>query len=189
MSAKPDELIEDTAWQSAPPPPAPRDWRPWGVAAGVALLLALAYVWWRRRTRRRGGTVSRRTVWRPNRTAMKALAALERRVKVDGDDDRFVADLSGVVRVYLQERFGLRAPHRSTEEFLREAAASDLLSDDHRSLLGAFLTRADPVKFARRSAGYDLRKDLLDAGRSFVTSTDPSKMPWVAVHRANLQEA
>lgn len=190
-SAKPDELIENTQWQTAPPPPGPRtppNWRAIGAVAIAVVLLVIVALWVRRYIRGRGRLVTRWTIGRPNRKAIKALRALERRLRDDADG-RFVPDLSDVVRVYVQERFGLRAPHRSTEEFLREAAGSELLTDDHCALLADFLTRADRVKFARAEAGYELRKGLLDAGKNFVTGTDPSSMPWLTIQRRHLQEA
>ena len=62
------------------------------------------------------------------------------------------------MRRYLEDRFELRAPELTTEEFLDVAGSANRLSHDHQSLLRDFLRQADLVKFAgvraseRRSA-------------------------------------
>jgi len=61
----------------------------------------------------------------------------------------YYSRLSGVTRHYLEDRFGLRAPEMTTEEFLRAAAATDHLSLPQQDLVGDFLSQADLVKFAR----------------------------------------
>jgi hypothetical protein len=69
----------------------------------------------------------------------------------------FCTLLSEIVRVYLEERFGLRAPDQTTEEFLeglRESLALDLR---HKELLRDFMIQCDLVKFAR---GEPERADL-----------------------------
>jgi len=53
------------------------------------------------------------------------------------------------VRRYLEDRFRLRAPEMTTEEFLQAAQQNPQLPREHRSSLGRFLTEADMVKFAR----------------------------------------
>jgi len=62
-------------------------------------------------------------------------------------DDYFVA-ISSIVRRYLEDRFELRAPDLTTEEFLELAGRSHDLSSDHQNLLRDFLRQADLVKFA-----------------------------------------
>ena len=61
----------------------------------------------------------------------------------------YYSRLSGVARHYLEDRFGLRAPEMTTEEFLRAAAATDYLTLPQQDLVGDFLSQADLVKFAR----------------------------------------
>jgi hypothetical protein len=83
---------------------------------------------------------------------VKALRALQRlrgssrttRAEVEA----FYVDVSRVLRDYLEERFGLRAPERTTEEFLRELEGGDQLARDHRAELERFLSQCDLVKFA-----------------------------------------
>ena len=57
--------------------------------------------------------------------------------------------ISDVVRHYLEDRFRLQAPERTTEEFLIEMATTSILSLRHQELVGDFLAHCDLVKFAR----------------------------------------
>jgi hypothetical protein len=63
--------------------------------------------------------------------------------------DSFFVRLSAVVRKYVEQRFGLRAPELTTEEFLDSMTTSPELQSGHRLLLQEFLRQADLVKFAR----------------------------------------
>ncbi len=56
--------------------------------------------------------------------------------------------LSNIVRQYIENRFKLMAPERTTEEFLTEMMVTDRLTGDHKELVGNFLEHCDMVKFA-----------------------------------------
>ena len=82
--------------------------------------------------------------------ALRALARLRGQPRVtEAEVEAFYVDVSQVLRVYLEERFGLHAPERTTEEFLGEIEQSDLLNADHRLSITRFLQQCDLVKFAR----------------------------------------
>ncbi len=57
--------------------------------------------------------------------------------------------LSDVVRRYIENRFNIKAPEMTTEEFLSFLRDSDTLSAAHKNLLKEFLSLCDIVKFAR----------------------------------------
>ncbi len=71
--------------------------------------------------------------------------------------ESFFVAISAIVRRYLEDRFDLRAPELTTEEFLALAGSASSLSHDHQHLLRDFLRQADLVKFAgvHASAGRD----------------------------------
>ncbi len=56
--------------------------------------------------------------------------------------------LSNIVRHYIENRFNLMAPERTTEEFLLEMTVTGKLSEVHKELVGNFLEHCDMVKFA-----------------------------------------
>jgi hypothetical protein len=82
--------------------------------------------------------------------------------------------VSDTIRLYLEERFRFHAPERTTEEFLYELQASDLLTPDQKQSLGDFLGRCDLVKFARYEPGEPELKDLYDAACRLVDETGPA---------------
>ena len=82
-----------------------------------------------------------------------ALEELERIRRADlpgrGLIKEYYSRVSDTVRRYLENRFALRAPERTTEEFLQEMATTSHLTGDQQELVAAFLEEADLVKFAR----------------------------------------
>jgi hypothetical protein len=106
-----------------------------------------------------------------------ALAELDRlaadRLIERGAFHDFHFRLTDVLRSYLERRFGLRAPERTTEEFLRDAGRSRALSGEHRELLAGFLRAADMIKFALHEPSPDESRSAFDRARAFVEQTRP----------------
>jgi len=72
----------------------------------------------------------------------------------------FYVELTMVVRRYVQRKYGIRAPHLTTEEFLREFRSDDLR---------AFLESADMVKFAGVEATPEMADEATAAARTYLT--------------------
>ena len=85
--------------------------------------------------------------------------------------DAFFVQLSGIVRRYLEDRFGLRSPELTTEEFVEELAHSPDLVRSHQRLLREFLSRADLVKFAHVVPDPVDVELSLESARSFLEAT------------------
>ncbi|MEM7218745.1 MAG: hypothetical protein AAF515_10290 [Pseudomonadota bacterium] len=85
--------------------------------------------------------------------------------------DGWYVELSDIMRRYIEERFQVRAPELTTEEFLTAARESVDLSQAHRELLSELLARCDRVKFARYSPPADESRDALDIGERFLAET------------------
>lgn len=82
--------------------------------------------------------------------AYEALAALEKKDYIcKGQTKAYYIELSDIVRHYLENRFNIRAPQMSTEEFLIKVKEDSALSLEHKGLLRDFLTNCDLVKFAK----------------------------------------
>jgi hypothetical protein len=82
--------------------------------------------------------------------------------------------VSEAVREYVEGRFGARAPRRTTDEFLRDAArdpGSELAR--HAPLLDAFLHRCDLVKFARAPLTRGEMEGLHSSAWRFVEESTP----------------
>ncbi len=159
------------------PPVAIPSW--WTAVIGIAVVAALAaaavYAW--RRYRRQQKQPPPAIVIPPYRRALERLRAA---LDMIHNPERFCVALSDAVRVYLEERFDLRAPERTTEEFLAEIQASSLLSELQQRLMGDFLTRCDLVKFARAEMGEPELRELYDVAVRLVEETEPLLNPQAA---------
>jgi hypothetical protein len=102
-----------------------------------------------------------------------ALAELEKaRALMSPENSRpYGIKVSGIVRHYIERRFDIVAPRRSTEEFLLEATASAKLAPVHRPLLAEFLGSCDFLKFARARAELAELEAQHQAAVRFVTET------------------
>ncbi|MCX7818203.1 MAG: hypothetical protein N2652_03185 [Kiritimatiellae bacterium] len=111
----------------------------------------------------------------PDRVALAALERLRASGAMEAGQTEYVyVELSRIVRAYLEARFGLHAPERTTEEFLREAAESGALAATHQACLKNFLTACDLVKFARERPGADEMLSAFETARQFVEETAPA---------------
>jgi hypothetical protein len=149
----------------------PRDYRPLWWALGVLVaLLALGVLAYRFLNRAR--EVAARPPRPADEIALEALARLRTDgVLEKGEQVEFYVRLSSIVREYLENRFHLRAPEMTTEEFLQVAQRARELSQKHRHLLGQFLAEADLVKFARHRPQLEDAMRAYDAAKEFITST------------------
>jgi len=165
------DIVEDYHWLS---PPGPGwHWGPW--ACLVAWMIFFAGLGWYWHRRRKLG-LPFFAVTPPHELALRALK--ESRQKLSEETQReFVISVSQVVRDYIQGRFGLRAPHRSTEEFLREVHEGDRLLLAHQELLGGFLGDCDLVKFAQQRVRLAQMSQMLESAERFVEATIPPRQP------------
>lgn len=83
----------------------------------------------------------------------------------------FCTAVSDTLRIYLEERFEFRAPERTTEEFLVDLQATDLLNDSQKEFLTGFLTRCDLVKFAQHEPSEADLRSLHSAALGLVEET------------------
>jgi len=137
-------------------------------AVGAALLLLLG-VFLLLRRRRKSPQVP------PPAPHEVALAELDRLAAFSpGTWDEvkgFYYRLSLCVRVYIESRFGVEAPHQTTQEFLSSLATSEEVLGKHRDLLGRFLAHCDSVKFARYFPNPGEVQESLRVARRFVEET------------------
>lgn len=151
----------------------PDPWRWWRLGAVGALVLAICllgfWLWWRRR-----GTASGPTGPRPDDVAR---ARLQRALEYLDQPKIFVAEVSSTVREYLEARFGLRAPERTTEEFIQELQTNGALATPDRESLERFLGACDLVKFAGVRPGRSELEELHTAAMRVVNELTPAAPP------------
>ena len=92
----------------------------------------------------------------------------------EGKQEPFFVRLSSIVRTYVEARFSIRAPERTTEEFIRDAVKSPDLTPTHRRRLADFLETSDLVKFACHRPGTPELLTALDSAETFVRETIPA---------------
>ncbi len=142
--------------------------RIWVWALGLLLLFGVAFWVWRvwlasrQKARRRSAY----------EIAMGRLTELVSRSPNDPEQvDAFFVELSDIIRWYLENRFELRAPELTTEEFLESMSQSPDLSRGHQAMLREFLRRADLVKFANFVPSDQDTDESVTAARRFLEET------------------
>ncbi len=104
--------------------------------------------------------------------AYEALAALEKKDYIrQGQTKAYYIELSDIVRRYLENRFNIRAPEMTTEEFLLKVKEDSSLSVEHKGLLRDFLTNCDLVKFAKYQPAETEASLALASARRLVDQT------------------
>jgi hypothetical protein len=145
--------------------PNPWVWVFWTAAILVACaLVATAIMLWLRKQQRR-------SVVPPVPPHIRARQKLDAALLLIHDPRAFCIAVSDAVRVYLEERFQLRAPERTTEEFLRDLQKTAALTAEQKASLTAFLEQCDLVKFARFEPPESMLRELHESALRLVHET------------------
>ena len=142
----------------------PLSWRMvgWCLLALSGLALAVAALWFGVRYLLR--RVKEHRMSPIERAWVELDRLLKRGLPGRGRYKDFYVELTMVVRRYIQRKYGIRAPHMTTEEFLRAAKPSDELRK--------FLESADMVKFAGVEATPEMADGATESARGYLRSDD-----------------
>ena len=88
-----------------------------------------------------------------------------------GKIKQFYEQISDILRHYIEHSFNLRAPERTTEEFLSELAITEVLATDDKGDLKEFLTHCDLVKFAKHNPTSEQIQKTFDLVKKFIEKT------------------
>jgi hypothetical protein len=144
---------------------------------GILLLLAILAVagllYWKKMTNNK---VPTEVQPRPEEIALQELdRLLAENLLARGEVKLFHLRISDILRRYIENRFGLKAPERTTEEFLMELSQAKLsenaLLGSHKALLTDFLTQCDLVKFAKHEPTIAESEKTVVICREFVGKT------------------
>jgi hypothetical protein len=142
-------------------------WSWWALAIVVApVILFLILRWWKKRKL----YVS---LPPPIPAHLRAKQKLQEALALISQPKEFCTLVSDTIRFYLEERFEFRAPERTTEEFLHELQATDLLLPEQKESLGQFLESCDLVKFAKYEPGENELQGLHGSAFRLVEETEP----------------
>jgi hypothetical protein len=147
--------------------------RPIWIGGGLAVLAAAggALLALRLRQARRAPKGAK-----PWDAALQALQRLlESGLAEQGRHQEFYAAITGIARGYVEQRFQIRAPEQTTEEFLQNARGHEALAG-FAPLLQEFLSLSDLVKFARYHPASGEVTRTVSACRSFITGTSPERL-------------
>jgi hypothetical protein len=130
-----------------PPQPLPRNSLiGWIAGLGLAGVLVIGVVAALRRRKRRPIEPRRQS---PEEIAQAALARLlAEDLPGRGLVKEFYLRLTGIVRQYVEDTTGIRAPELTTEEFLRDIRSRAMFPPDRSVQLAEFLEAADLIKYA-----------------------------------------
>ena len=174
-SLLPETVAELKIAEIAPPVELPR--QParvlWLLALAAAVLVGMTVlcIWLSRRRRRREAAEA---LTPAHELAYGELAELVAEDLIAKQQIKlFYLRISGILRRYIENRFGLHAPERTTEEFLAELRVSSVLPAAHKQLLNTFLTHCDLVKFAEHRPGTAEIQGTFDSCKTFIAQTEP----------------
>lgn len=172
-SLLPDDVKNLKINEIVPPLPYPQSYTLWlWSGAGIiiaGLLFSLILFYMRRSNYRETAAIK-----------LKAheIAYNELKILVDenliekGDIKQFYLRLSAIVRRYIENRFGLRAPEQTTEEFLSGLESASDFPAEYKPLLNNFLKYSDLVKFARFQPGNEDIQKSFDSCKAFIQGTE-----------------
>ncbi len=168
-SILPDDLSELDIKDIAGPAEIPADYTRAAIIVAVVAAAGMCFfLLWRRRKAK--PLAVRRSP--AHETAYEALEMLLARGLVEEKRYReFTAEVADILRRYIEDRFGLRAPERTTEEFLAEAGTGLGVDGDRKKMLADFLAHCDLVKFAALEPSADDVKRTFNTAKDFIDAT------------------
>ncbi len=149
----------------------------WPYAAGAVFLFGLIYWFSKRKKPKQAPAVQAAppplpTV-PPHETALRQLAILEKqKLWKQGKLEQFYAELSLVVREYLENRFSVPALESTTREIL-PMLKSKGFPENLNGALKEILHQADMAKYAQNPPPDEFHEKALDEARRLVKATSP----------------
>ncbi|MFH1460114.1 MAG: hypothetical protein ABIG64_07075 [Candidatus Omnitrophota bacterium] len=105
-------------------------------------------------------------------TALKQLAAIQAMHLITaGKIKEYYYKVNNCLRSYLENRFALKAPEQTTEEFLAFVATTNILNTTQIGILKEYLMHCDLVKYAKLIPGDNDPEKLMQTTREFIEQT------------------
>ena len=148
----------------------PLSWRlvGWvGLVVLVVLVILVGLVWMARYIARR---VKEHRMSPIERAWVELDRLLKKGLPGRGRYKDFYVELTMVVRRYVQRKYGIKAPHLTTEEFFAQLQNSNTQTLDNSNTLRRFLESADLVKFAGVEATPEMADEATDSAKGYLKS-------------------
>jgi len=146
------------------------DYLPWILGVlGIVLVIFLANRWWKRRQQR--GSRSREVAMPAHLLAQRKLEVLRKKhLWQAGQVKLYYAELTFIMREYLQKRYHIPALESTTEETLAYLQKKDF-PVELRQTLAETLVQADLVKFAKSTPPESFHDEALRQAQLLVQAT------------------
>jgi hypothetical protein len=172
-SLLPEDMKDLKLHDIIPPLPYPRSYMVWiwtGTGAGLLILLAVGVYYYKKRFMRMEAIEIRLKAHEIAYNELKSL--VDENLIEKGEIKEFYLRLSSIVRRYIENRFGLRAPEQTTEEFLNGLEDAQDFPAEYKPLLKDFLRHCDLVKFARFEPETKDIQASFDSCKAFIQGTE-----------------
>jgi hypothetical protein len=166
------------------------DYLPWAIAIAVlALLVALAsWLIGRVQKRRKQAALSRSVGLPPHELALKKLDALaQKQLWHKGLIKEYCAELTFIVREYLEKRYLIPALESTSEEILQTLEKTDF-PEKLRHELNDLLTKADLVKFAKATPPEPFREEAMSFAKKIISETKPLPISQLPVNQSTIHQ-
>ena len=145
------------------------------LGGGGAVLLLTALLFWV--IRKRSGRKKTETLLPAHLIAFEALHRLREKKLIEQRLFReFYYEVCFILRTYMENRFGIRAPEETTEEFLQAIVHEKRFDDPTKDILKKFLEHCDLVKFARYVPLSEEIQKTFNITRDFIEKTKEEKV-------------
>ena len=141
------------------------------VWAGGAVLVLGGIVFWLRARSRGADELMKKNIPAHEIAYEKLRRLTEKKLVEAGKIKQFYEEVSDILRHYIEDRFELKAPERTTEEFLIEMQHTELLLDAQKDDLEKFLKHCDLVKFAKHSPTTEQIQQTFETVGEFIEKT------------------
>lgn len=136
----------------------------------ILAVLALMLVFWKWIFRKKQKIAVEMQPWKAHEIAYAQLEELRKKdLLAKGMVKPYYSEISNILRHYLENRFSLKAPEMTTEEFFVYVRDYSELCRERKDLLKDFLVNCDLVKFAKHippdaegEAAFDTTKKFVD---------------------------
>jgi hypothetical protein len=148
----------------------PYKFKLWIVGAIMLVVILLALVVWFNRQKPQGA--EQVIIKLPHEIALEQIQNLLSRDLISkGFLKEFYGCLCDILRRYIEDRFDIKAPEQTTEEFLADLSKDSQLNQQDKDNLVEFLLHCDLVKFAKHTPEIDNINQSIDLAKDFISRT------------------